>query len=362
MEKFRKTLTLSLKINIADLNGPYFWPRWQRQACLALQAESIRWWYLTPAAKWVHRLYITHILFFAALHDGLPNSVYRWFIKLLLAHLSLPSNQLLLLPEQVLLLLDALIRDCAVFPELLDYNSDELKTERLVLGDQLRKWGLNDNSRPNLERLQLLVRLRQDWEVLIVLTHRDWVVALDGLDVLQNVLELVASLLVALLRTLVAFHDTQSVLKLIESFLKDCLWFLILYTRRVWQLCHSGRVETTDVSRRLLRSAAKQRRNYVWNKPIDVGYRSWSALRKHGLAVLFRHLEMLCVLVIEQIQVINFELLRPKRSWSREIGIVRVLRRTLVLKELEINLLELLALSICCILALPLDSITLTSF
>jgi hypothetical protein len=116
------------------------------------------------------------------------------------------------------------------------------------------------------------------------------------------------------------------------------------------------------VGRRLLRSAAKQGRTYIWNKPIDVGYRSWSALRKHRLAVLFRDLEMLCVLVIEQIQVINLELLRPKRSRSREIGIVRVLRRTLVLKELEINLLELLALSICCILALPLDSITLTSF
>jgi hypothetical protein len=130
---------------------------------------------------------------------------------------------LLLLPEQVLLLLDALIRDCAVFPKFLDDNSDELKTERLVLSDQLREWCLNDNSRPNLERLQLLVRLRQDREVLIVLTHRDWVVALDSPDVLQNVLELVASLLVALLWTLVAFHDTQSVLKLIESFLKDCL-------------------------------------------------------------------------------------------------------------------------------------------
>ena len=100
----------------------------------------------------------------------------------------------------------------------------------------------------------------------------------------------------------------------------------------------------------------------IWNKPIDVGDGSWSALREHRLAMLFGNFKMLSILIIEQIKIVDLQLLRSKRSWSRKISVILIFWRAFFLKQLKINLLKLLALAISGGLTLTLISGTLCFF
>ena len=78
--------------------------------------------------------------------------------------------------------------------------------------------------------------------------------------------------------------------------------------------------------------------------------------------MLFRNFEMLSILIIEQIKIVDLQLLRSKRSWSRKVSVILIFWRAFFLEQLKINLLKLLALAISGGLTLTLISGTLCFF
>ena len=99
MEKFRKTLTLSLKINIVDLYSLLVLVGGEGEAGLTLNFQLGHRRQIAASER-VDRLSFALVVSFAStLHDRLPNGVDCRLVEFLLADLPLFGEELLLLPN-----------------------------------------------------------------------------------------------------------------------------------------------------------------------------------------------------------------------------------------------------------------------